>query len=194
MKNNHVYLASASPRRRQLLEQIGISYEVIKPDVDESKLDDIDPQAYTQRIAIAKAQFAKRILEDEKLESFPIIAADTAVVFEHQILGKPQNKSNAIYMLNQLSDRTHNVYSSVCVIGTTEPQVITQISEVTFKQISKKEIEGYWSTGEPTDKAGGYGIQGLGAKFVKHLSGSYSGVMGLPLYELLILLDNTNYE
>ena len=191
MKHKRVYLASASPRRRQLLEQIGVSYEVIKPDVDESRLDDVDPQAYTQRIAIAKALFANRVVENDKSELFPIVAADTAVVLEYHILGKPQNESDAFHMLNQLSDRTHQVYSSVCVIGADEPQLITQISDVTFRKICESEIKEYWSSGEPADKAGGYGIQGLGAKFVKYLSGSYSGVMGLPLYELLSLLDKT---
>ncbi len=188
MKQHHIYLASASPRRRELLEQIGIHYIVINPDVDESRLDDVDPQAYTQRIAIAKAQFVNEVIKTKQFEPLPIIAADTAVVLNTTILGKPHNRRDATKMLNLLSDRTHQVYSSVSLNYRDKLETITQISEVTFKPITKAEIIDYWHSGEPADKAGAYGIQGLGAKFVKHLNGSYSGVMGLPLFELTQLL------
>lgn len=188
--NTHVYLASASPRRRELLDQISIAYTVIKPDVDESRLDDVDPQAYTQRIAVAKAFYVNQVVSEQQLTVHPIISADTAVVYDHQILGKPRNTGDAMSMLNLLSGNTHLVYSSICLLAEQNPQVITQVSKVTFKQLSKQEIKEYCDSGEPADKAGAYGIQGLGAKFVKHLNGSYSGVMGLPLYELTCLLEN----
>lgn len=188
MKHQRIYLASASPRRRELLEQINIDYTVIKPDVDESRLNDVNPQAYTQRIALAKAMYVAQIVEAKQLEPLSIIAADTAVVLGQQILGKPKNKLEAIEMLNNLSDCTHQVYSSICLINNGKPEVITQISDVTFRAITASEIIEYWNCGEPADKAGAYGIQGLGAKFVQHLNGSYSGVMGLPLFELTQLL------
>ena len=188
--NHHVYLASASPRRRELLEQIGIRYSVIEPDVDESRLDDVDPQAYTQRIAIAKAFYVNQIIKQQEHEYRPIIAADTAVVSDQDILGKPKDKADAVAMLRRLSNSTHQVYSSICLLRESSPEVITQISDVTFRTLYEQEIEEYWNSGEPADKAGAYGIQGLGAKFIKHLKGSYSGVMGLPLYELMSLLDN----
>jgi len=188
LKHQRIYLASASPRRRELLEQINIDYTVIKPDVDESRLNDVNPQAYTQRIALAKAMYVAQIVEAKQLEPLSIIAADTAVVLGQQILGKPKNKLEAIEMLNNLSDCTHQVYSSICLINNGKPEVITQISDVTFRAITASEIIEYWNCGEPADKAGAYGIQGLGAKFVQHLNGSYSGVMGLPLFELTQLL------
>ncbi len=188
--NTHVYLASASPRRRELLDQISIAYTVIKPDVDESRLDDVDPQAYTQRIAVAKAFYVNQVVGEQQLTVHPIISADTAVVYDQQILGKPRNTGDAMSMLNLLSGNTHLVYSSICLLAEQNPQVITQVSKVAFKQLSKQEIKEYCDSGEPADKAGAYGIQGLGAKFVKHLNGSYSGVMGLPLYELTCLLEN----
>ena len=188
--NHHVYLASASPRRKELLEQIGVRYTVIKPYVDESKLNDVDPQAYTQRITIAKALYVNQIVKQQKLENRPIIAADTAIVIGQDILGKPKDKADATLMLKRLSDSTHQVYSSTCVLKNSTPEVITQISDVTFRAMFDEEIEEYWNCGEPADKAGAYGIQGFGAKFIKHLNGSYSGVMGLPLYELMCLLDN----
>ncbi len=188
--NHHVYLASASPRRRELLEQVAIRYSVIEPNVDESKLNDVDPQAYTQRIAVAKAFYVNQIINQQKYEYRPIIAADTAVVCDRDILGKPKNKTDAILMLTRLSNTTHQVYSSICLLRESSPEVVTQISDVTFRSLCEQEIEEYWNSGEPADKAGAYGIQGLGAKFIKHLKGSYSGVMGLPLYELMSLLDN----
>ena len=188
MNYPHVYLASASPRRRELLQQVGIQYTVIIPNVDESQQNDPDPKAYTERIAAAKAASARQQIKAEKSPDRPIIAADTAVTIDNAILGKPRNYDDSARMLRLLSNRTHQVYSSICIINGAERHLATQISEVTFRTLSQQEIKDYWQTGEPQDKAGAYAIQGLAAGFISHLSGSYSAVMGLPLYEVLQFL------
>ena len=188
MKQNRVYLASSSPRRAELLDQIHIDYTIIEPDVDESHLDDCDPQAYSQRVAIAKAEYGQQFVHHNKLESRPLIAADTIVVLDNQLFGKPDDEKHAAHMLSQLSSRTHQVLSSIAVINNDACECITQISDVSFRQLSQQQINEYWKTAEPHDKAGAYAIQGIGAQFINHLSGSYSGVMGLPLFELTQLL------
>ena len=193
MKAHQVYLASSSPRRRELLDQIDISYTVIRPDVDESRQNDTNPQTYTQRIADAKAQYAKQIIDNNNYHSLPIIAADTAVVVAGKILGKPKNFDDAVQMLTLLSDRSHEVCSSICVINGAVKECVTQTSRVSFRKLSQQEIQAYWLSGEPQDKAGAYAVQGRGAAFISHLSGSYSGVMGLPLFELMQLLVKTGF-
>jgi len=192
MKRRNVYLASASPRRQQLLEQVNIAYTVIKPEVDESQPGDQSPGVYTQGLAISKALYARKNLLQNQSDSLPIIAADTAVVVPDQILGKPDNFEHAREMLMLLSDRTHEVYSSICVIHGDFTETATQVSSVTFRKITQAEIICYWKSGEPHDKAGAYAIQGLAAQFISSLSGSYSGVMGLPLYELMRILAKIN--
>ena len=192
MKHHNVYLASASPRRRQLLDQVGIAYTLIKTDVDESLFDEPDPGIYTQQLALLKALDGHDRMFREKPIDLPIIAADTAVVIKGQILGKPDNFEHASEMLMLLSNGTHEVYSSVCVIHGAFRQTATQISTVRFRKITRQETVDYWNTGEPWDKSGAYAIQGQAARFISHLSGSYSGVMGLPLYELIQLLDKSD--
>lgn len=189
MKYNRVYLASASPRRQQLLEQVDIAFTVIKPEIDESQLGEDDPKTLTQRLAYWKALDARnRVLPNEP-DDIPIVAADTAVAISNQILGKPDNGDHAREMLTLLSNRTHEVYSSICVMHADFTESVTQVSSVTFRKLSEAEITSYWRSGEPRDKAGAYAIQGRAARFISHLSGSYSGVMGLPLYELMGIMD-----
>ncbi len=179
-----IALASRSPRRRELLEQIGIEFEVLDIDIDESCNENEMPEDYVCRIAIEKARAGKKLLKN----NMPVLAADTAVILEGDILGKAENKDDAITMLTRLSGKTHEVLSAVTVIDTKEQTKIS-ISKVTFKSLSKEEIETYCDTDEPIGKAGGYAIQGKAATFIERLEGSYSGVMGLPLFETKQLLD-----
>ncbi len=179
-----IILASRSPRRRELLEQIGVEHEVIDIDINESWNENEMPEDYVCRIAIEKARAGKALLK----KNIPVLAADTAVVLDGEILGKAENRNDAITMLTRLSGKTHEVLSAVTVINTQEQTKIS-ISKVTFKSLSKKEIENYCNTDEPIGKAGGYAIQGKAAVFIERLEGSYSGVMGLPLFETQQLLD-----
>ena len=180
-----IYLASKSPRRRELLKQIGIDFEIIDVDIDESWDGKEAPEDYVRRIALEKARAGKVIIND----NLPILAADTAVVLDGHILGKAENKDDAIAMLERLSGQTHEVLSAVTVIKEQEHNRIN-ISQVTFKDLNKKEIEDYCNTNEPIGKAGGYAIQGKAAVFIERLEGSYSGVMGLPLFETQQLLNS----
>jgi nucleoside triphosphate pyrophosphatase len=179
-----VALASRSPRRRELLEQIGIDYEVIDIDIDESWNETEMPEDYVCRIAIEKARAGKTLLKND----LPVLAADTAVVLDGFILGKAKNKDDAISMLEKLSGKTHDVLSAVTVINEKERTKVN-ISKVTFKRLSREEIERYCGTDEPIGKAGGYAIQGKAAVFIERLEGSYSSVMGLPLFETQQLLN-----
>ncbi len=181
-----IYLASVSPRRRELLGQIGIESEVIPVDVDETPKTGEPPADYVMRLAHAKAEAAQRLMDPPPL---PILAADTAVVLEDRILGKPRNRSEGLTMLRQLSGMTHEVLTAVVLIGSRSRERLSR-SRVTFREISAPEADAYWESGEPGDKAGGYAIQGRAAIFVSRLSGSYSGVMGLPLFETAELLQN----
>jgi len=179
-----IALASRSPRRRELLEQIGIEYEVIDIDVDEDWNENEMPEDYVCRIAIEKARAGKALLKND----LSVLAADTAVVLDGKILGKAESKDDAITMLTRLSGKTHEVLSAVTVINTQEQTKIS-ISKVTFKALSKEEIIAYCNSDEPIGKAGGYAIQGKAAVFIERLEGSYSGVMGLPLFETQQLLN-----
>jgi septum formation protein len=181
-----VYLASASPRRRQLLSQIGVSFQVLSVDVDESVAAGEAAERYVLRLAQAKAGagLARRI-EGRRA---PVLGADTAVVAGGAILGKPADCADAERMLGLLSARTHEVLTAVALA--TDGGVLSHLSrsEVTFRKITPEEARDYWNTGESRDKAGAYAIQGYGAVFVSGLRGSYSGVMGLPLFETAHLL------
>lgn len=181
-----IILASQSPRRRELLEQIGAQFTVVQSEVDESPLPAEDAESYVRRIALAKAKAGRRAA---KTSALPVLGADTAVVLDRTILGKPGTVSNAERMLRRLSGRTHEVMSGVAVILGDRRRVELQISRVTFKTLRDDEIRAYCETREPLDKAGAYAIQGLAAGFVAHLEGSYSGVMGLPLFETCALLE-----
>lgn len=179
------YLASHSPRRRQLLEQLGLTFDVLAVDVDETPLEDEAPADYVQRLALAKASQAEQGLAMACRR--PVLAADTAVVVDRQILGKPHNRDDGLAMMALLSGRKHEVYTGMALVAE-QSQLCVNRSTVCFRETTGVEREAYWATGEPHDKAGAYAIQGKGAMFVESLVGSYSGVMGLPLYEAAGLL------
>jgi len=182
-----IYLASQSPRRRELLEQIGIYPKVITADVDERPYPNEAPAEYVIRLALEKAKAVHAVLDED--EMLPVLAADTSVVIDNEILGKPLNRDDALSMMQRLSGRTHKVLTGVALVDNKEIKSRLSVSHVTFRQVHEKEAQAYWDSGEPHDKAGGYAIQGLGAMFISRLEGSYSGVMGLPLFETADLLQ-----
>ncbi len=176
-------LASASPRRRELLAQIGVPHAIEAADVDESVKDGEDVTAYVERVARAKAAWVWARHQD-----LPVLGADTTVVLDGLSLGKPRDRAHGLSMLAALADREHRVLTAVALFSTSGIRAITSISTVRMRASTALERERYWDTGEPRDKAGGYAIQGLGAVFIESLQGSYSGVMGLPLFETAQLL------
>jgi septum formation protein len=178
-----VYLASASPRRRELLAGIGVQCEVVAAAVDEAVLPGEAAETYVCRLALAKVRAA-----GERQPVAPVVGADTAVVVDGQILGKPADGADARRMLALLSGRSHDVWSAVAVVSPAGESVLASRTEVLFRPISGQEAADYWHSGEPADKAGAYAIQGLGALFVREIRGSYSGVVGLPLFETAGLL------
>ena len=188
MSQDFVYLASGSPRRRELLQQIGVSFRVVGMAVDEAVLPDEAPLAYVTRLAEAKAVAGWEGSRD--FAHAPVLAADTAVVLDGKILGKPADGQDAEGMLRLLSGRTHEVLTAIALRTANGLQSRISRSEVTFRRIAAAEARAYWETGEPSDKAGAYAIQGRGAIFIADLRGSYSGVMGLPLFETAELLGN----
>lgn len=192
-----IYLASKSPRRRELLRQIGVDFELLLlrdrtpqgPEVSEAVLPDEAANDYVIRVTLEKAQFAEKTMLLRRLPIRPILTADTTVVIDGKILGKPENFNDAVDMMNLLSGRTHQVLTAVVVIADGETWQATQQSDVAFSALSDETIRAYCSTQEPYDKAGGYGIQGLAALFIEDMAGSYSGIMGLPLFETAQLLQ-----
>jgi septum formation protein len=175
-----IYLASKSPRRRELLRQIGVQFECLDTDVAEEPATGEPPRDYAIRVAQAKARAGHERLRDGMAW---VLGADTVVTIDGLILGKPRDHADGIHMLSRLSGRTHTVITAVALSGPGGDLLEVSLSEVTFRAISAEEQESYWQSGEPLDKAGGYAIQGKAAVFVQHLAGSYSGVVGLPLYE-----------
>ncbi len=192
-----IYLASKSPRRRELLRQIGIEFELLLlrdhtprgPEVTEAVLPNEKATDYVARVAREKAECSHHTMLWRKLPVRPVLAADTTVVRDGQILGKPANLNEAVEMLQSLSGRTHQVLTSVAVKHLDEVWQVTQASDVAFTKLSDDTIRAYCATQEPYDKAGGYAIQGVGALFVQDIAGSYSGIMGLPLFETAQLLQ-----
>jgi septum formation protein len=182
-----IHLASASPRRSRLLQQIDIPHTVRPVTVDESPAPREAPTPYVLRLASAKAQALWAALPES--ERLPVLAADTTVAIEGEILGKPADLEEARTMLQRLSGRTHEVHTAIAVRHEGGEAVRLSTSLVSFRELSAAEIDWYWRTGEPADKAGGYAVQGLAAVFIRHIAGSYSGVMGLPLYETWELLE-----
>lgn len=180
-----VVLASASPRRHELLQQLGVAHEQISVDIDENCLSSETPSACVERLAKQKARAGLQEMPDAI-----VIGSDTMVVVDEHVMGKPRNREDAVQMLELLSGRSHEVFSAVAVANAEQQKACVQRSEVTFRALQAKEILAYWETGEPRDKAGGYAIQGIAALFVRQLNGSYSGVMGLPLYETALLLQD----
>src|SRR5688572_24849447 len=184
MGKDFVYLASASPRRSELLRQIGVPFTVRAAAVDEELLPGETPEAYVVRLATAKAETVWAAVADSR----PVLGADTAVVLGAAILGKPSDTAEAAAMLERLSGRTHRVLTAVAVRHAGGLESRLSASEVRFRVTTPAERLAYCTTGEPFDKAGGYGIQGHAAVFVESLQGSYSGVVGLPLFETAALL------
>ena len=191
-----IYLASKSPRRRELLQQIGVEFELLLlrsdgprgADVTEEVLPGESALDYVARVANEKAAFALKVLRMRHLPARPVLAADTTVTIDGEILGKPADRQEAIAMLERLSGRTHEVLTSIAVHGNGIAEQRTQISQVRFGILSPASIAAYCATPEPYDKAGGYGIQGPAALFIEHIEGSHSGIMGLPLFETASLL------
>ncbi len=181
-----IYLASASPRRQELLTQIGVRFELLKVNVPEVPAVGEKPEDFVQRVALEKARAGKQLLAAD--DARPVLGADTAVVIDGNILGKPANKDDALAMLTRLSGRKHQVMSAVAVVADNEV-VRINVSQVTFDNLSREQIRAYWNSGECQDKAGAYAVQGQAAMFIQDLQGSYSGVMGLPLYETATLLN-----
>jgi septum formation protein len=191
MSADFIYLASASPRRRELLQQIGVSFRLVGTELDETPRLSEAPAAYVARLAAAKAD-AGWLSRSAAIA--PVLAADTAVVLDGAILGKPRDRDDAEHMLLQLSGRTHEVMTAVAVRSSAGNQVKVSHSLVTFRILDAAEVRAYWDTGEPRDKAGAYAIQGFAAVFIEDLRGSYSGVMGLPLFETAELLKAQGFR
>ena len=181
-------LASASPRRRELLQQIGVRLQALAVDLDESMLAGEVADVFVRRLACEKAEVGFR----RSGTGLPTLGSDTVVVLDGRVMGKPQGRDQGIEMLLSLSGKRHQVMTGVAVTDGQRTLSDVVVTDVVFNEISKSEAEHYWETGEPCDKAGGYGIQGLGAVFVRHISGSYTAVVGLPLSETAALLSEFN--
>jgi septum formation protein len=200
-QNPRLHLASRSPRRRELLTQIGIAFDTSvfrNPPRDDKALDETphaseDPVAYVERVARAKAEHGWRIVDWRRLLPQPVLAADTTLEFDGEIIGKPADSDDAERILHQLSGKTHRVLSAVAIGFDGRIESALSISEVRFRPLDDAEIRQYVASGEPMDKAGAYGIQGRAGMFVEHLAGSYTGVMGLPLFETARLLKRFDY-
>ena len=183
-----LYLASGSPRRRELLTQIGVPFSAISADIDETPLPQESPAAYVERLARGKAAAGRDVVRSDA--PFCVLGADTAVVLDGKILGKPVDEADACAMLKMLSGCEHEVLTAIALLDGERCESRVVRSVVRFRPISSDEATAYWASGEPRDKAGGYGIQGLGAVFVAGLNGSYSAVVGLPLCETAELLGH----
>jgi len=197
-----LYLASRSPRRRELLHQIGIDFDTVvfrdgmraDSETDETPRPDESPAVYVERVARAKAMHGLRIVEERRLPMRPVLAADTTLELDGQIIGKPVDMADAAAILRRLSGRTHRVLTGVAIDHQRRTEYLLSTSEVRFRQIDDEEIRHYVISGEPMDKAGAYGIQGRAGLFVEHISGSYSGVMGLPVCETGELLKKLGFR
>ena len=184
-----LYLASRSPRRREILDQIGVHYELVAGDIDETPKTGEIPEEYVARMACEKACAGLAAMLEARMVQRPVLAADTSVVVDGKILGKPADREEAMAMLSALAGRDHQVMTVVAVTDGDRQESRLSITRVLFNPLSEEQIARYWETGEPRDKAGAYGVQGLGAVFVRELQGSYSGVVGLPIAETVDLLD-----
>jgi len=179
--NSLIYLASASPRRSALLDQIGVPHRVQPVDVDETARSDEAANHYVRRLAVLKAETLWQKLAAAQRQL--VLGADTAVVLDDEILGKPRDEQDCLRMLKLLSARTHQVFTAVALRASDGCQSRVNVSEVTFRKLADEEIQRYWRSGEPADKAGAYAVQGRAALFIERIAGSYSGIMGLPLFE-----------
>jgi septum formation protein len=201
MIDPRIYLASRSPRRRELLTQIGVRFDLLlfrtpprdDVEVNESWLPDETPEAYVQRVARAKAEFGARLLAHRAIVARPVLAADTTLDLDGEIIGKPCDEADAISILTRLSGRSHRVLTSIAMARSEGVEHRLSISEVCFRVLTSEEIRRYVHSGEPMDKAGAYGIQGRAAMFIEKIHGSHSGIVGLPLCETAILLREFGY-
>lgn len=185
-KYPEIILASASPRRAELLDQIGVKYTIQVVDIDENSLANETPEDLVQRLAIEKSQAVPKHLS----KGFPVLGADTLGVLNNELLVKPRDFEHAYQMLSSMSGNWHEILSAVAVRHKDETLLCLNRNRVLFRQLSFAEIKQYWETGEPQDKAGAYAVQGLAAAFIERIEGSYSGIMGLPLFETADLLQN----
>ncbi|WP_020409669.1 Maf family protein [Hahella ganghwensis] len=181
-------LGSASPRRKSLLQLLDVGFEVHHADIDESILPGEKPENYVARLAKAKAEAVLRTAREDYQAPLVVLGSDTTVVSDGQIMGKPSNLEDARRMLSLLSDAWHQVLTAVCVLDENKVEQVLVESRVKFRSVSHRDIDWYWNTGEPADKAGAYGIQGHGGVFVERVDGSYSAIVGLPLCETSELL------
>ena len=184
-----LYLASKSPRRAEILQNLGLAFTVILPDIDESLKPHEPPHEYVLRLCAEKAQAGIHLLSKQSANECIVLAADTTVCVDDDILGKPESAEHAIQMLQSLEGRSHVVHTGVAVAANGIIKTAISTTRVWMKPLTDEEIDAYVATGEPMDKAGGYGIQGLGGAFITRIDGSYTGVMGLPVFETLKLLD-----
>lgn len=197
-----LYLASRSPRRRELLSRIGIDFDTVlfrdgmraDSETDETPFPGEDPVAYVERVARAKAVHGLKIVQERRLPMRPVLAADTTLEFHGQIIGKPVDMADAAHILGCLSGETHRVLTGVAINHMGHTEYVLSTSEVHFRTLDDEEIRHYVMSGEPMDKAGAYGIQGRAGMFVEHLSGSYTGVMGLPVCETGELLKKLGFR
>lgn len=186
MVDYDLILASASPRRTEILQQIGVRHQIKPADIDETPRSNESPVDYVQRMAFEKAKHIIAL----NMETVPVLGADTCVVCDDKIFGKPAHKDQALEMLAVLSGRSHQVLTAVAMGNSERCLLSMSITEVIFRQITMQERQRYWATGEPKDKAGSYAIQGYGAVFIEAIKGSYSGVVGLPIEETSALLHS----
>lgn len=186
-----LYLASQSPRRRELLQQLGVAFQVLTLEVPEVPRPGEEPADYVRRVACDKALAGLASLDAEVAADAQVLGSDTEVVLDGMVFGKPADAADAAAMLRRLSGRTHTVLSAVWLVSARQQRCAVSTSQVRFDALDEARIAAYVATGEPFGRAGGYAIQGLGAAFVAHLEGSYSGVMGLPLFETAQLLSAT---
>lgn len=207
MNKSSLVLASGSPRRKELLTQLGYEFSVLVTDIEEQQQPDEDAQAYVQRLSLDKAKAALNLIAEQEpnldstvslgsdntaslgSDNIVVLGSDTVVVSQGQVLEKPSDLADCKRMLTQLSDQRHQVMTAVSVVSADKHKTEIVITDVWFKPLSEQEIEKYWQTGEPCDKAGSYGIQGLGGRFVTRIEGSYYAVVGLPLFETDQLLQ-----
>ncbi len=189
-----LYLASASPRRQELLRQIGVAFEVIPSHIVEQRERDETARAYVERVAADKARSVANRNATDGRAPYPVLGADTEVIVDDEILGKPRDRTHGVAMLKRLVERRHQVLSAIVLISNGTLHRATSESFVTFGPMSADQIEEYWASGEPADKAGGYAVQGLAARYIRRIEGSFSGIVGLPLYELESLLTQIHYR
>ena len=189
-----LYLASSSPRRAELLRQIGVEFDIIHADIDESPRKGEAIDELVSRLSTEKAIQGLQMVSDIRAHDL-VLAADTLIGLDGRIIGRPESQQHCCEILALLSGRTHQVYSAVALANSQAAvEVASSVNEITFRTLADEEITRYCDDGEPMDKAGAYAIQGRAAMFIQHLSGSYSSVMGLPLYETALLLNQAGYS